>query len=359
MSLRPMPVMSVAAAALALVPLSPGYAQDTTPEATEVCEGAPATSRVFTGKVVDSSTGLPLPGSAVILTLGADSDTIRLEATAGSGGRFSFCDIPAGEGDTLEGTVVARRFSVQGVTVPVALSPGARQRRELEISLGAPGRVVGRVVSREAGDPVPGATVSLPGVQVGVVTDDEGRFEFSELPPGRHALQVEHLAYRTREDTVRVRSRRSVHLRITAATEPVEVDPVQVSVEGVRSAHLEAQGFYRRMKRGGGEFITREEILERAPARVSHLFRRMSGVEVRGGQITMRRSPTSLTEFRKCRLQYIINGQAAQLPMGVDTFHPDDVLAIELYRGPGQVPAVFDEGRAACGAVVIWLRRQR
>lgn len=359
MPLRPKPVVTVAVAAIALAPLPEAHGQDASGRDEAACGEAAPTSGVLTGEVRDRTTGLPLPGSSVTLTLRADSGTVRHRTRAGSGGTFAFCGIAAGGSDTVEGAVVARRGSRSSTTVPVRLAAGDRERHALEIPLGAPGRLVGRVVSRDGGDPVSGATVSLPGLEVGAVTDGDGRFTLSDLPPGLYALQVEHLAYRARVDSVRVRPRRSVHLRISAATEPVEVDPVTVRVEGVRSAHLEAQGFYRRRERGGGEYITRQEILERDPARLSHLFRRMAGVQVRGGQLTMRRAHTSLTNFRKCRLQYIINGQAAQLPMGVDTFLPADVLAIEVYRGPSELPAVFDEGRAACGAVVIWLRVQR
>lgn len=256
------------------------------------------------------------------------------------------------------------RIERRAVTAAVAgvvlmASPYAAAAQQPPSDSRMSGRLVGTVVARPGGHPIGGAVVSLPALDSAAVTDDRGRFLFASLPPGRYAIQLEHLSYRDRTDSVTVPPRRSVHVRISAAADPVRVDPVTVHVEGIRSSHLERQGFYKRRRVGGGEFFTRGEILERAPARLSHLFRRVAGVQVRDGHLLMRRAQASLTSFRRCRLQYIVNGQAAQLPMGVDTFLPGDILAVEVYRGPGEVPAVFDEGRAACGAVVLWLRVER
>ncbi|NNF29432.1 MAG: TonB-dependent receptor plug domain-containing protein [Gemmatimonadetes bacterium] len=57
-----------------------------------------------------------------------------------------------------------------------------------------PGRVAGRVVStigNEAGSPVSGVTLRIPGLGLEIATNDEGRFDFGPLPAGRYEISAE------------------------------------------------------------------------------------------------------------------------------------------------------------------------
>lgn len=47
----------------------------------------------------------------------------------------------------------------------------------------------GRVVEKSTGNPLPGVNVAVAGLEP-VVTDEEGRFSFSELPPGAHQVRL-------------------------------------------------------------------------------------------------------------------------------------------------------------------------
>lgn len=346
---------TLAAAAFAfLLSAGPLPAQPAAADSATCAENAPGQAGVA-GAVLDRGTGLPLPGALVSLHfLASDSVNVR-QVRTGDGGRFQICALPAG----VAATVSATRDSISSGGSTLFLAQGDPEWRELRLPLGAAGRISGVVRARDGGRLLSGARVAVPELEVETLTGDRGRFELPSLPPGRYSLQVSHLSYGGRTDSVQVRSRQNVRVALEVATRPVEVDPVTVRVEGTRSRWLAAQGFYRRMQRSGGEFITREEILERDPARLSHMFRPVSGVQVRDGHLMMKRAPASLANFQRCRLQYFINGQAADLPMGVDTFQPDDVLGIEIYRGASQVPAMYNERRAACGAVVLWLRMER
>lgn len=346
---------ALAAAALAvLLSAGPLPAQPAAADSAVCSENLPGQSGVV-GRILDRGTGLPLPGARVsVHFMASDSVNVR-QVRSGSGGRFQVCELPAGVAATLS----AARGPASSGTATLSLAQGDPEWRELTLPLGAAGRISGVVRARDSGRLLSGARVAVPGLEVETLTGERGRFELPALPPGRYSLQVSHLSYGGQTDSVQVRSRQNVQLTLDVATRPVEVDPVTVSVEGTRSRWLEMQGFYRRMQRSGGEFITREEILERDPTRLSQMFRPISGVQVRNGHLMMQRAPASLSTFQRCRLQYFVNGQAADLPMGVDTFQPNDILGIEIYRGASEVPAMYDERRAACGAVVLWLRVER
>ncbi|RMH14199.1 MAG: hypothetical protein D6701_11515, partial [Gemmatimonadetes bacterium] len=43
----------------------------------------------------------------------------------------------------------------------------------------------------------------------------------------------------------------------------------------------------------------------------------------------------------------------------LDLIRPEDIEAIEVYRGASEVPAEFGGSDAGCGAIVIWTRRGR
>jgi hypothetical protein len=57
--------------------------------------------------------------------------------------------------------------------------------------------ISGRVVTSEQGTPVPGCSVFISNSSIGVATNKEGRFELTNVPPGRHELVVSSVGYET------------------------------------------------------------------------------------------------------------------------------------------------------------------
>lgn len=218
------------------------------------------------------------------------------------------------------------------------------------------GRIVGRVVDRESEDPVRDAAVRLSDREGGILTDESGHFAFIGIPGGSHLLRVEHPFFADRSSCVTVPFGRSVELEVVLAPEPVALDSLRVTVEEVRTRWLERQGFYRRRDMAGGIFFTRRDIVDEDPARLSSLFRGKSGVELDDGRLKPRHPPTTILTTPECDPQFFVNGRRMRLPLGIDTYQPGDVEAIEAYFGESRLPAQFNVGRAACGIVVIWLR---
>jgi outer membrane receptor for ferrienterochelin and colicin len=123
-------------------------------------------------------------------------------------------------------------------------------------------------------------------------------------------------------------------------------------------------GFYERQKIGLGVFITRAEIEKRPPTqRVTDLIMGRAGVHVMGGYIVFRSAFT----LGGCSPRVFIDGlyvlDSLRVSDGIRTginnyLHSSDVEAIEIYRGPAEVPPQYG-GAAACGVVLIWLRQGR
>ena len=128
--------------------------------------------------------------------------------------------------------------------------------------------------------------------------------------------------------------------------------------------------FWNRRMIGVGAFITHADIDRRKPYRPSDLLRTVNGVRVDTDNgdgrpvIRMGRTPLGTRTMKNvqtlaadCRVNYYLDGHF--VPQG--TFHIDDVPsmsieAIEIFRGPSEVPAAFRHRETACGVISIWTR---
>lgn len=91
------------------------------------------------------------------------------------------------------------------------------------------GRLAGRVVDEETGEPLPHAHVLLADASTGTTTNEAGLFSFASLLAGPHRVVVTHLGYRTQEQQVWVRPDEGARTRIPLRPAPVRGDPIVVT----------------------------------------------------------------------------------------------------------------------------------
>jgi hypothetical protein len=179
------------------------------------------------GVVTDSLTGVPM--SRAIVTVVPErrraGDPAPPEVRADESGYYRICDAPAGR----EVKVQAHFGQSSGRSVQTTLTPGSATIRDLVLLVSAEGILQGRVVDYVSGQPVPGAAVSVLGTTSRVLTDAEGVFLMDELPPGRHLVVTEHLAYESRTDSVTIFSQETVGIEVRMATEALEVEGLVVT----------------------------------------------------------------------------------------------------------------------------------
>ncbi len=294
---------------------------------------------------------------AQAVTAGEPAPGIPREAIADSAGRYRICPVTPGVTLLLE----ARRGEISSRQARAWIPRDSIVALDLIVSLWQAGRARGRVVARDTGEPVVGALVSIPELGVEALTGAQGSFALPALPPATYALQVEHLAFGERLDSLTLLPGKSVHLEIQVEARAIPIEPIVVRVTAVRSLWLEGVGFFHRMQTEVGTFITREEIERRRPLLVSDLFQTVPGMRVDGGRIRMTRvqmtrAPSMSLRGAGCEVQYFIDGRSVPLATGIDGFMPDDIEAIEVYRGPAEIPPEFNEGQAECGAILLWMR---
>ena len=211
--------------------------------------------------------------------------------------------------------------------------------------------VRGRVSSFATERPIDGARVAIPGTGLETTTDPDGRFVLSGVPAGVRRLRVSFEDRVSDRLEMVVRADRENEIEILVDVDVLPVPELHVSIEPPLSGKL--AGFYERRERGTGMFMTREEIEEHDPSRTSDLFRALPGIRV------SRFGPgTSSVEIARgaipCPIEYFLDGMRVE-GFEVDAVSPGTIDAIEVYRGPAEVPPQFRR-RLSCAAIVIWTR---
>lgn len=228
--------------------------------------------------------------------------------------------------------------------------------------------VQGWILDTWAGQPVQMAEVSLlteDGVEVGTALSDTlGFFRLAVTEPGSYLLRAERMGYVPLTDgPLEVKADDVVEVEVRVSVSPVALDSLTVvarrrasTLSGERVPLLEAQGFYDRMREGGGHFIDRSYIEKRPSARnVADLLVGIPGVTVSGDGVSLRGMPT----LYGCEVAVYMDGVSMETtawkwPKEVQAM---DVEAIEVYTRPSQVPTRWSSAANGCGVIVIWTRR--
>jgi TonB-dependent starch-binding outer membrane protein SusC len=201
------------------------------------------------------------------------------------------------------------------------------------------------------GDPVPGAEVHVRDARSTAVSDSTGRYTLTALPSGTQVLIVRHLGYPIAELPVELRADSTVN-RDVLLRRNVVLDTMYVV--GERPAYPEFERH--RRTQAFGQFLTAEEIDKLHAPEAADLFMNVFGFSAlgRGSQARVI-SNKALVRHRNCtNANIVINGAEGQ---SINQVLPSQIAGIEAYADEAFVPARF-EGRAECGVIVIWLRKE-
>jgi hypothetical protein len=238
----------------------------------------------------------------------------------------------------------------------------------------------GTVRSAEKGEAVIGARVQLLEAGVERLTGSDGAFLIPPVAHGHYHLVTEHLGMSS--DTVQVDlSSGTVQLvALTLETRPVALPTLAVEVERTfRNPRL--SGFFTRMERGLGDFITRRDL---ESGDVVSNFRRLPNVQLSQcmigtsqrkancWELSLQRGPISLDVRRgdRCPPLIFLDGHLITLvtqpspEAGDNAFTriqqlpPKAIEGIEVHRNPATAPGEFRRLGDTCGIVLVWTRRR-
>lgn len=220
--------------------------------------------------------------------------------------------------------------------------------RAQEPTAGSGGGLAGLVVTGPDERPLADAEVRIVAGSESAVTDSAGRFFLVTPPTPRIFLVVIHDGLRAGPVDVELPPDGPIRLRIAPDAVPLPV--IDVTVERRAAADGRLAGFHRRLRRGHGHFVTRQQIERRDPSRLSHMFRQLPGLTV----VRQEFGGTVVSDRPDCRLEFFVDGVRSSF-LRVDALRPGDVAGIEVYHGTSRVPPRFVR-RDYCGAVVVWTR---
>ena len=315
------------------------------------------------GRIIDAVSRAPIVGATV--SFSRRGSVITTDAD----GRFKV-DVPFGSQSV---TVRAEGYESVDGSLDV-LRDGAFEVEMTSVA-GERGMLTGILgtVRDPGGDGVEGADVRAAGAGESAVTDERGAFRLIPLAPGAQVLELTHLGYESRVDTVEVLAGRVSRVTVVLAVDPLQIDPIQVEVER-RAVNLEVVGFYQRELEGIGEFLDRELIEQRSPPEMTDLFERVPGAEVmldrcnaleryvvlrtgRGGSFLNARGCNPPVCYPRVVLDGQVIHQGGNDPARLDhLIDPEAIEGIEVYPSSSGLPIQYTGIGASCGAILIWTR---
>lgn len=330
--------------------------------------------------VVRLQSDVPVSGVFVLVTW----ESGQAEASSGADGSYLVCSVPY---DTPI-NVVAVGASALADAIELRLPQPDRYELDIALRTIGPGvttgtgGISGTAVDSDTNEPIVGARIRVPDAGVDALTGSDGTFRLAGLASGERTLVLEHVAYGRREAVVHVSAAATAVVRLRVSARPIELEPLEVVVEGTRVHSLEVRGFYERQRwaeaTGRGHFFTEEDIRRRNPRLISHLI-----ADVPGTILDCSGDPRG----RSCQLRFIgstgigagceranvyIDGARAirsdnqsirvpdrpggvMQPTGLDQLiAPQEIAAIEVYPSAASLPAEFGGSMGQCGAIVIW-----
>jgi CarboxypepD_reg-like domain/Carboxypeptidase regulatory-like domain len=188
-------------------------------------------SGAIVGRVGDGASGMGMPGASVRLAWGRTDSRGpgQLDLVTNSSGWYRTCAAPA----RTPIAASASFFDRQSLRREVEVANQGVTQAGFVLSRLPPTHVAGALTDAATEEPVTEATVWLRGTDMRTLTDQHGRFELKEVPPGRYMLMTDHIAYGTKMDTleVPVGSRIMVDMRLD--TRAIEIAPLTVTADAL------------------------------------------------------------------------------------------------------------------------------
>lgn len=196
----------------------------------------------LTGTVVERRTRLGLPNAIVRAeVVDEEGEALVRFARTGPEGGFQFCNLT----DGLRLSLRPSWDGNEGRTRMIDAGSGTGAL-VLEVDLGEPTFLAITVRDAETGEPVPNATVLLEPLDLGGISNEQGRLIASEVPPGQYTLRAHHIAYAGFSDRVTVDELGAEEFEVLLRPTAIAVEPIEVRITG-RDPVLVGQGFYDRM----------------------------------------------------------------------------------------------------------------
>ncbi len=327
----------------------------------EVTVGEPATQTVRVG----DGRGLRVERPAV-----------RVEGTSDADGLVAFCGIPlgtrlavqAGKAETpatvaeAEGSLTEIQVRVP-VTAVVAATPLSPLLRGKVVDTTGAGLAAVEVALAEAGRRT--------------VTDEAGRYQVRDVPPGRYQVVFRRIGYQPLT-VFRSFLRDTVVLDAQLAAEAFVLPELETKARGPEEVPVKLREWARRREfNGGGKFWDDSLLRTQEYRRLPEVLQSVSGVRIiraqggrflataggRAGVSLGRNSGDPRGDLSKapkaCYATIFLDGVRLAFtgtPPNLDDIPIDQIAAMEFYRSASEMPVELNSPGSICGVLAIWTR---
>jgi hypothetical protein len=213
------------------------------------------------------------------------------------------------------------------------------------------GSIAGTTIDAQTGQPIIGASVTIPALSRAVISDADGRFLHAALDGGSYVLQVHAVGYIPSAKSFDLVTGQSVTHVFQLTTVPAVLPKVVVSGHS-GSVGRRFEDFDRRRASKRGQFLTRAEIEARNPVNLSDVLQSMRGLRTECVGFTC--IVQTVRSTHGCPPAYFVDGRLST------TFGPStpvsDIQGIEVYLGPSETPAEYLGPDSGCGVIAIWTK---
>ncbi len=250
--------------------------------------------------------------------------------------------------------------------------------------------IIDGIVADSTLAPLAGATISIVGSNIRIVTGDNGRFRISDVELGPHYLVAQRIGFEPVSWHVEVRASDTARVSFSLDRLIRSLDTVVIAQKSVapRFAEFEA----RLLRHEATASFTRDDILKVHPVETWQMLSRVPSVKfipkgANGGLWAvsargMRLDGTTL-QSAPCFMSVMIDGvlmagdppappstspgglKTSSAPVQTDGVFdmanlpaPDQIHGIEVFAGPSSIPPKYNGAgnNKMCGLIVIWTR---
>ena len=239
------------------------------------------------------------------------------------------------------------------------------------------GTVTGRVVDASGGQPIPAVQVFIANLELGGLTQQNGRYLLQNVPAGTHTVSVSRIGYRTTELQVTVGGGQTVEQNFTMNEEALALDEIIVTGTPGGTRRRAIGNVVTQVDVGAiSDMVAVSSVQDVLTGRTPGLsFTKVSGQLGTGSSITIRGA--SSFQLNTHPLIYVdgvrVNNSTAAGPQlaedrgafdndrgagsvsVLNDFNPDDIESIEIIKGPAAATLYGTE--ASAGVIQIITKR--
>ena len=213
--------------------------------------------------------------------------------------------------------------------------------------------IAGTVTDR-TGIPIAYATIFLTDGSTSTLADEYGSFHLGGLAPVLTTIGVRRIGYQPVYFDVELIAGSTIHIEARLAPIVTRIREV-VTLDEPLSGGLHRRGFYDRMQRFDGTFITPAELERRRPSLASQILRGVGGVTLMQDDQGQYAWPYARGPLGYCLMLVFLDG--VQVQGAIDALIPAaQIKAVEVYARRAVTPQEFLKANDQCGAVAFWTR---